>query len=173
MSARISFAIKEQGPTLSLIFMDAKEISSTIVQPMSDERWKRLIKLVYEELQVAKQVSVHVRKEKQASIPIQPTSRQTSMSAFVQVVNIPCARSAREAWDQWFYGDPDKGLIQPLKTFTPDMVRVDRKKFSERRTLGTAFSQYNRYQDFAAAYPNSIHSFSSILKEVRRRKKVI
>ncbi|ETV68355.1 hypothetical protein H257_15676 [Aphanomyces astaci] len=55
---------------------------------------------------------------------------------------VPTARSALEAWQQWFVADPAIGLVCALKDYTKEMIRMDRKKYSERITLGTAFSKY-------------------------------
>ena len=105
-----------------------------------------------------------------SSVQAKKQSVQRRMDAFVAQTSIPTARSAKEAWDQWFIGDHDKGLLQPLKSFTQDMVRMDRKKYSERRTLSLAFAKYPNYETFEAAYVGHTNSYRSILSEVRKRK---
>ncbi|ETV65747.1 hypothetical protein H257_17633 [Aphanomyces astaci] len=68
------------------------------------------------------------------------TMRQSSMDQFVAQKSVPTARSALKAWQQWFVADPAIGLVCALKDYTKEMIRMDRKKYSERLTLGTAFS---------------------------------
>ncbi|KAG9403796.1 hypothetical protein AC1031_005291 [Aphanomyces cochlioides] len=57
--------------------------------------------------------------------------RQRSMQSYVSIKTIPSAHSAREAWDQWFTPNAKAGLYCPLKDFTKQMVKADRKKYSE------------------------------------------
>ncbi|RHY38157.1 hypothetical protein DYB25_014190, partial [Aphanomyces astaci] len=68
------------------------------------------------------------------------SQRQTTLDVFVSHVIVPTARSAQDAWNQWFTGDPHVGLFQPLRSFNRQMIRADRRKYSERLTLSLAFS---------------------------------
>jgi integrase len=144
-----------------------------------DEKIKRLVKLVVEEMDANQTqaqaeltpVDATCSNTKSPRSHTKSSRSQLSMNQFIQLVNIPTARSAREAWDQWFSGDPEKGLFQSLSKFTPDMIRVDRRKYSERSTLAQAFVKYNSYETFAAAYGEHTVSFTKILKEVRKRKR--
>ncbi|KAF0706389.1 hypothetical protein As57867_006745, partial [Aphanomyces stellatus] len=105
------------------------------------------------------------------AIPPPKSQRQTTLDRFVRHDVIPTARSARDAWTQWFTGDPQVGLFQPLRSFTKDMIRADRRKYSERMTLALAFSKYVSYEMFEAAYDGHTTSFSNTLAEVRKRKR--
>ena len=84
--------------------------------------------------------------------PEPPAKRQKTMIEFVSFKSIPTARCGREAWDQWFTANPANGCLRALKDFTKDMIRIDRKKYSERQTLAAAFSKYQTYAQFEAAY---------------------
>jgi hypothetical protein len=97
--------------------------------------------------------------------------KQTTLDQHVTQVSIPTATSAKEAWNQWFTGDASKGLFQPLKKFTSDMIRIDRRKYSERQTLSHAFEKYGSYDAFESAYSGHVSSYTTILKEVRKRKR--
>ncbi|KAF0685674.1 Aste57867_22476 [Aphanomyces stellatus] len=110
--------------------------------------------------------------------PVQPQralaskpQRQTTLDAFVAHTTIPTARSAKEAWDQWFTGDIAAGVFQPLRSFTKDMIRADHRKYSERLTLSIAFSKYVSFDMFAVAYSDHTSSYSNTLSEVRKRKR--
>ncbi|RHY87208.1 hypothetical protein DYB35_010530 [Aphanomyces astaci] len=100
------------------------------------------------------------------------TMRQSSIDQFVAQKSVPTARSALEAWQQWFVADPAIGLVCALKDYTKEMIRMDRKKYSERLTLGTAFSKYQTYQQFEASYQGFTSSYAKALHEVRRRKRL-
>ena len=79
--------------------------------------------------------------------------------------------SGKEAWIHWFNGDSSKGLFQPLKQFTKDMIRNDRRRYSERAVLALAFSKYNCYEEFEREYQGYTDTYSKLLKEVRKRKR--
>ncbi|ETV69612.1 hypothetical protein H257_14751 [Aphanomyces astaci] len=98
--------------------------------------------------------------------------RQSSMDQFVSQKSIPTARSALEAWQQWFVADPAIGLVCALKDYTKEMIRMDRKKYSERFTLATAFSKYQTFQQFDASYQGFTNSYAKVLHEVWRRKRL-
>ena len=76
---------------------------------------------------------------------------------------IPTATNALQAWNQWF--------TQPLKKFSKEMIRTDRRKYSERLTLSMAFQKYSCYEMIEMAYAPHTDAYNKILKEVRRRKK--
>jgi hypothetical protein len=102
----------------------------------------------------------------------QKQQQQVSMKKnVVQTSSIPTATCAKEAWDQWFIGDHEKGLFQPIKQFTKEMIRIDRRKFSERQTLASAFTKYGNYEIFEVAYSGYTNTYSKILGEVRKRKR--
>ncbi|ETV85454.1 hypothetical protein H257_03190 [Aphanomyces astaci] len=88
---------------------------------------------------------------KPATIP----RRQATLDSFVLYAVVPTARSAMDAWNQWYTSDPQLGLFQPLRSFTKEMIRADRRKYSERLTLSKAFA----------------NSYSNTLSEVRKRKR--
>ncbi|KAF0713824.1 Aste57867_4194 [Aphanomyces stellatus] len=104
--------------------------------------------------------------------PVPKATKQLSMNNFVAQKSIPTARSAREAWQQWFVADPSAGLVCALKDYNSDMIRRDRKKYSERVTLASAFSKYQSYDEFESAYTGCTESYAGVLREVRRRKRV-
>ncbi|ETV68370.1 hypothetical protein H257_15691 [Aphanomyces astaci] len=62
--------------------------------------------------------------------PVLPPARQRQLSLRECVVtkSIPTARSARDAWDQWFTACPKSGLFCAIKDFTKDMIKCDRRK---------------------------------------------
>lgn len=97
--------------------------------------------------------------------------KQTNLNSYVNQVAIPTASSAREAWDQWFFADPQRGLYQPLKSFDDQMIRKDRRKYSERLTLAKAFNRYSSYESFEESYVGFTSSYRTILQEVRKRKR--
>ncbi|KAF0708270.1 hypothetical protein AaE_013279 [Aphanomyces astaci] len=99
------------------------------------------------------------------------SQRQTTLDVFVSHVIVPTARSAQDAWNQWFTGDPHVGLFQPLRSFNRQMIRADRRKYSERLTLSLAFSKYVSFEMFEAAYAGHTSSYSNTLIEVRKRKR--
>ncbi|RHZ26678.1 hypothetical protein DYB31_008489 [Aphanomyces astaci] len=104
---------------------------------------------------------------KPATIP----RRQATLDSFVLYAVVPTARSAMDAWNQWFTGDPQLGLFQPLRSFTKEMIRADRRKYSERLTLSKAFAKYVSYDMFESAYEGHTSSYSNTLSEVRKRKR--
>jgi integrase len=104
------------------------------------------------------------------SVPSKVTT-QRSMDMFVAQKSIPTARSAREAWQQWFVADPDNGLVCALKNYSKEMIRMDRKKYSERLTLAVAFSKFQTFDQFEAAYMGFTASYAKILREIRFRKR--
>ncbi|ETW01376.1 hypothetical protein H310_06926 [Aphanomyces invadans] len=84
------------------------------------------------------------------------------MDEFIAQKAIRTARSAQEAWQQWFVADPAVGLVCALKDCTKEMIRLDRKKYSERCALATAFSKYQSYQQFEAWYQGFTSSYAKI-----------
>ncbi|RLO03116.1 hypothetical protein DYB28_001868 [Aphanomyces astaci] len=59
----------------------------------------------------------------------------------------------------------------PLRSFTKEMIRADRRKYSERLTLSKAFAKYVSYDMFESAYEGHTSSYSNTLSEVRKRKR--
>ena len=96
---------------------------------------------------------------------------KATLDSFVTQNTIPTASSAHDAWTQWFTPVPEIGLFRPIRSFTKDMIRVNRKKYSERQTLGTAFQKYNSFDSFQESYNGHTSTYSEILKEVRKRKR--
>ncbi|ETV84119.1 hypothetical protein H257_03429 [Aphanomyces astaci] len=70
-----------------------------------------------------------------------------------------------QAWQQWFVADPGAGLVCALKDYNSDMIRLDRKKYSERLTLASAFEKYQSYEQFEAAYSGYTKSYAKLLRE--------
>ncbi|ETW06384.1 hypothetical protein H310_02657 [Aphanomyces invadans] len=99
-------------------------------------------------------------------------TRQLTKDAFIAQKTIPTARSGLQAWQQWFVADPGAGLVCALKDYTSEMIRNDRKRYSERLTLAGAFSRYSSFEQFDAAYAGFTKSYARLLKEVRRRKRL-
>ena len=110
-----------------------------------------------------------------ADVLRQPTKstaiRQMSMENFVVPRAIPTAKSGRDAWNQWFTIDPKGGYFCAIKDLPKEDIRRDRRKYSERLTLASAFSQYSTYDDFEAAYEGHTRTYSGLLKEVWKRKR--
>ncbi|KAF0717367.1 Aste57867_2333 [Aphanomyces stellatus] len=103
---------------------------------------------------------------KQSSIANKPAQlAQRSMQDFVVPKIVPTARSAKDAWEQWFSGHA------PLKDYTKSMIKSDRKKYSERQTIATAFTKYQTYSHFEQAYAGYTETYSNLLHEVRKRKR--
>ncbi|KAG9411522.1 hypothetical protein AC1031_017159 [Aphanomyces cochlioides] len=98
-------------------------------------------------------------------------SKQTTLNSYVVPRTIPSAHSAQEAWQQWFYADVANGRPCALKDFTKAMVKMDRKKYSERQTIATAFSKFQSFELFANAFAGHTETYTSLLKEVRKRKR--
>ncbi|RHY99188.1 hypothetical protein DYB35_011334, partial [Aphanomyces astaci] len=67
--------------------------------------------------------------------PVLPPARQRQLSLRECMVtkSIPTARSGRDPWDQWFTAYPKSGLFCAIKDFTKDMIKCDRRKYSEGR----------------------------------------
>ena len=102
----------------------------------------------------------------------EPTVRhQLSIKEYVTPKGIPTARNASDAWSQWFMAEPKKGLFSAIKDFSREMIKIDRKRYSERHTLGQAFTKYVDLVQFEAAYAGHTSSYSCLLKEVRKRKR--
>ncbi|KAH9088710.1 hypothetical protein LEN26_019372 [Aphanomyces euteiches] len=99
-----------------------------------------------------------------------PASTQKTLYDFAVPRTIPTARSAREAWDQWYYADSKNGRPCALKDFSKSMIKCDRRKYSERLTIATAFSKFPSYEHFEREYSGHIATYSTLLKEVRKRK---
>ncbi|RHZ10295.1 hypothetical protein DYB26_011517 [Aphanomyces astaci] len=53
-----------------------------------------------------------------AAVPAPKVTKQLSMDNFVAQKAIPTARSAREAWQQWFVADSGNGLTCALKDYS-------------------------------------------------------
>ncbi|KAF0688404.1 Aste57867_19981 [Aphanomyces stellatus] len=68
----------------------------------------------------------NLREQVVVSHPAKKTSKQSSLDEFVVQKAIPTARSALEAWQQWFVADPANGLVCALKDYTKEMIRMDR-----------------------------------------------
>ncbi|ETV73059.1 hypothetical protein H257_12095 [Aphanomyces astaci] len=103
-----------------------------------------------------------VMKMLQDQKPAQPSkttsaTKQTTLDVFVVPNTISSARSAHEAWCQCFYAD--------------EMIKADRKKYSERVTLSLAFKKLQTYELFESAYAGHTETYSSVLKEARQRKR--
>ncbi|ETV67538.1 hypothetical protein H257_16269 [Aphanomyces astaci] len=96
---------------------------------------------------------------------------QRSMDRYVARKSIPTAHSAREASQQWFVAGPNIGLVCALKDYTKDMIKLDRKKYSERLMLAMAFIKFQTFDQFEAAYTGFTASYARILREVRLRKR--
>ncbi|RHY14623.1 hypothetical protein DYB36_004968 [Aphanomyces astaci] len=104
---------------------------------------------------------------------VEPKStKQLSMDGFVAQKTIPTALSGLQAWQHWFVADPGAGLVCALKDYNSDMIRRDRKKYSERLTLAFAFEKYQSYEQFEAAYSGFTKSYARLLREVRNRKRL-
>ncbi|ETV90545.1 hypothetical protein H310_14721 [Aphanomyces invadans] len=69
--------------------------------------------------------------------------------------------------------DPGVGLVCTLKDNNSDMIQLDRKTYSERWTLCATFQKYQSYDPFAALYSGFTDSYARLLREVRRRKRII
>ncbi|RHY08825.1 hypothetical protein DYB25_008988 [Aphanomyces astaci] len=106
-----------------------------------------------------------------AKIPQVAITRQTTIQEFAVPRAIPTARSGKEAWDQWFSADPKVGLYCALKDYTKEMIKVDRRKYSERLTLAVAFSKYQNFSQFETEYAGHASTYSGLLQEVRKRKR--
>ncbi|RHY83845.1 hypothetical protein DYB31_016247, partial [Aphanomyces astaci] len=98
-------------------------------------------------------------------IPQVSITRQTTIQEFVVPRAIPIARSGKEAWDQWFSADPKVGLYCALKDYTKEMIKVDRRKYSERLTLAVAFSKYQNFSQFETEYAGHASTYSRLLQE--------
>ncbi|CAK4282227.1 unnamed protein product [Aphanomyces euteiches] len=99
------------------------------------------------------------------------TPVQKTMHEYLAPKAIPTARNGEEAWQQWFTPDPQNGLFIALKDFPKDSVKLDRRKYSERLTLSTAFAKFQCYDQFERAYDGFTRTYSGLLKEVRKRKR--
>ena len=97
--------------------------------------------------------------------------RQTTIQEFAVPRAIPTARSGKEAWDQWFSADPKVGRYCALKDYNKEMIKVDRRKYSERLTLAVAFSKYQNFSQFETEYAGHASTYSGLLQEVRKRKR--
>ncbi|KAH9091341.1 hypothetical protein LEN26_018753 [Aphanomyces euteiches] len=102
--------------------------------------------------------------------PSPPVTKQTTLNSYVVPKTIPTARSAKEAWQQWFYADVACGRPCALKDFTMAMIKMDRKKYSERQTIAAAFSKFQSFDLFVNAYDGHTDTYTNLLREVRRRK---
>ncbi|RHY83304.1 hypothetical protein DYB26_008752 [Aphanomyces astaci] len=109
--------------------------------------------------------------ELSAIVNKQPPLAQRSIQDFVVPKIIPTARSAKDAWEQWFSVDHKNGRPCALKDYTKSMIKSDRKKYSERQTIATAFNKYQSYSHFEQAYAGYTNTYSNLLHEVRKRKR--
>ncbi|RLO13557.1 hypothetical protein DYB28_010867 [Aphanomyces astaci] len=124
----------------------------------------------------ADSIAEAVMKMLQDQKPAQPSkttsaTKQTTFDVFVVPKTIPSARSAHEAWCQWFYADVLGGRPCALNDFTKEMIKADRKKYSERVTLSLAFKKFQTYELFGSAYAGHAETYRSVLKEARQRKR--
>ncbi|RHZ03949.1 hypothetical protein DYB37_000167 [Aphanomyces astaci] len=101
-----------------------------------------------------------------AKIPQVAITRQTTIQEFAVPRAIPTARSGKEAWDQWFSADPKVGLYCAPKDYTKEMIKVDRRKYSERLTLAVAFSKYQNFSQFETEYAGHASTYSGLLQEL-------
>ncbi|CAK4102699.1 unnamed protein product, partial [Aphanomyces euteiches] len=106
---------------------DSSHASRIDVDTLSDAIAKRL-----------KESGTPLPTTKNTQQPRALTKKQGTLDAFVAIKNIPTARNGREAWDQWHDANPKAGLFCALKDFTPEMIKLDRRKYSERQVLGVA-----------------------------------
>ena len=97
---------------------------------------------------------------------------QTRPREFIVEKRIPTAHSGKEAWQQWHFADPKSGHHCALKEFTREMIRADRKRYSERQTLALAFTRYDTYEQFEVEYSGFTQTYAKLLQEVRRRKRM-
>ncbi|CAK4715256.1 unnamed protein product [Aphanomyces euteiches] len=112
-----------------------------------------------------------IEKFKAKDIVEVPNKRQKTIPECIVQKVIPIARSGREAWCQWFIPDPKIGLVRGLKDFSKDMIRMNRKRYSERKTLANAFVKYRSFDEFELAYAGFTDTYAKLFNEVRRRKK--
>ncbi|KAF0688549.1 Aste57867_19839 [Aphanomyces stellatus] len=80
-------------------------------------------------------------------------------------------QSTMDVFRQWFYADVPGGRPCALKDFTKEMIKADRKKYSERVTLSLAFKKFPTFELFESAYLGHTETYSSVLKEARKRKR--
>ncbi|RHY80718.1 hypothetical protein DYB35_011594 [Aphanomyces astaci] len=100
-----------------------------------------------------------------AKIPQVAITHQTTIQEFAVPRAIPTTRSGKEAWDQWFSADPKIGLYCALKDYTKEMIKVDRRKYSERLTLAVVFSKYQNFSQFETEYAGHALTYSGLLQE--------
>ncbi|KAF0716321.1 hypothetical protein As57867_002898, partial [Aphanomyces stellatus] len=86
--------------------------------------------------------------------------RQQSLVDFAVPKSVPTARSGKEAWDQWFFADPQHGVLCALKDYTKEMIKSDRRKYSERQTLANAFGKYHTFAQFEQAFAPFTDTYS-------------
>ncbi|RHZ29887.1 hypothetical protein DYB26_011187 [Aphanomyces astaci] len=125
----------------------------------------------------ADSIAEAVMKMLQDQKPAQPskttsTTKQTTLDVFVVPKSIPSARSAHEAWCQWFYADVPGGRPCALKDFTKEMIKSDHKKYSERVTLSLAFKKFQTYELFESAYAGHTETYSSAVYDTKRERAV-
>ncbi|KAG9414390.1 hypothetical protein AC1031_013588 [Aphanomyces cochlioides] len=132
---------------------------------------RMLIKaILHEELELARySISSNQRNRRDDLAPSK--LRQSTMQEQFLSKGVPTANSGKTAWDQWFTPNPKIGLHRALKDYTKDMIKTDRKKYSERHTLALAFTKYQDFDQFETAYVGHKHNYSTLLKEVRKRKR--
>ncbi|KAH9128585.1 hypothetical protein AeMF1_001294 [Aphanomyces euteiches] len=139
---------------------DSSHASRIDVDTLSDAIAKRL-----------KESGTPLPTTKNTQQPRALTKKQGTLDAFVAIKNIPTARNGREAWDQWHHANPKAGLFCALKDFTPEMIKLDRRKYSERQVLGVAFKNFQSYDQFEAVYEGYTNTYTCLVREVRKRKR--
>ncbi|KAG9403194.1 hypothetical protein AC1031_005843 [Aphanomyces cochlioides] len=118
--------------------------------------------------EIGRAVATNIQKN---NLVLQPKSgannvlRQASLKEFIVEKRIPTAHSGREAWQQWHFADPKSGQHCALKDFSREMIRADRKRYSERQTLALAFIRYDTYEQFEVDYFGFTQTYAKLLKE--------
>ncbi|KAG9399724.1 hypothetical protein AC1031_011602 [Aphanomyces cochlioides] len=119
---------------------------------------------------IAQRVLKYLQTELSKMMTKPTTTVQTTIHDFAAPRMIPTAHSANEAWDQWFIADAKVRCYCALKDFTKSIIKADRKKYSERLTIASAFGKYQTFYQFEQAYTGHTNTSSNLLKEVRKRK---
>ncbi|RHY26441.1 hypothetical protein DYB32_007611 [Aphanomyces invadans] len=94
-------------------------------------------------------VSVRLRWHKKAKV-----TENCQVYHLLNEIAYPCLRK------HWFCKDPQNGQYVALKDFPKESIRLDRRKFSERMTLATAFVKYPTYDQFESAYQGHTTTYS-------------
>ncbi|KAH9100230.1 hypothetical protein LEN26_016053 [Aphanomyces euteiches] len=130
----------------------------------------RIKAILHEELELAR-YSINSNQRNRRDDLAPSKLRQSTMQEQFLSKGVPTANSGKTAWDQWFTPNPKIGLHRALKDYTKEMIKTDRKKYSERHTLALAFTKYQDFDQFETAYVGHTHNYSTLLKEVRKRKR--